>query len=159
MLKIRLTRVGKSHSPVYRLVVAEKSRGVKREYIEILGSYNPCKNEDKFCAKKERVSYWISMGAEPSLTANNLLCDYGILAKDKKIKVIHGRSEKKKKIKEFANVEKVSTAKIAEQVKVGDDNKGEISGEEVVQEKEEVKLADNSNDENMIIDEVKAEKV
>ena len=95
MLKIRLSRVGKSHSPIYRLVVAEKSRAVKRENIEVLGLYNPTNKEDKFQVKKDRVLFWISQGAQPSDTARNLLCDFGVLPKSDKIKIVHGKSKKK----------------------------------------------------------------
>ncbi|MCX6810995.1 MAG: 30S ribosomal protein S16 [Candidatus Berkelbacteria bacterium] len=99
MLKIRLSRVGKSHTPIYRLVVAEKSRAVKRENIEILGLYNPANKEDRFQVKKDRVLYWIGMGAQPSDTARNLLCDFDVLPKKDKIKVVHGKATKKKAAK------------------------------------------------------------
>lgn len=96
MLKIRLSRVGKSNSPIFRLVVAEKSRAVKRENLEILGLYNPTLSSDKFQVNKERVDFWMSKGAQPSLTVHNLLCDFGVLAKNKKIKTIFGKPQKKK---------------------------------------------------------------
>lgn len=102
MLKIRLSRVGKSHTPIYRLVVAEKSRAVKRENLEILGLYNPTNKEDKFQVKKDRVLYWIGLGAQPSDTARNLLCDFDVLPKKDKIKVVHGKATKKKADKEAA---------------------------------------------------------
>lgn len=100
MLKIRLARVGKRNSPIFRLVVAEKSRAVKRENLEILGLYNPTLADNKFQANKERVLFWISKGAQPSLTANNLLCDFGVLAKNQKIKNTFGKPKKKKDMKE-----------------------------------------------------------
>lgn len=99
MLKIRLTRVGKRNSPVFRLVVAEKARAVKRQNIEILGLYNPGTADNKFQANKERVLFWISKGAQPSDTANNLLCDFGVLPKNQKIKKTFGKAQKKKDIK------------------------------------------------------------
>ena len=95
MLKIRLSRVGKSHTPIYRLVVAEKSRAVKRENLEILGLYNPTNKEDKFQVKKDRVLYWIGQGAQPSDTARNLLCDFDVLPKSEKLKKVYGKSKKK----------------------------------------------------------------
>jgi len=99
MLKIRLSRVGKKNSPIFRLVVAEKSRAVKREYIEILGLYKPTEKENKFQCKKDRIEFWMGQGAQPSETVNNLLCDFGVLAKDKKIKIVHGKKFKKKDAK------------------------------------------------------------
>ena len=99
MLKIRLARVGKSNTPIFRLVVAEKSRAVKRENLEILGLYNPTDPNSKFKANKERVYYWLSKGARPSLTVNNLLCDFDILAKNKKVRITYGKSKKKRDLK------------------------------------------------------------
>lgn len=103
MLKIRLSRVGKSHTPIFRLVVAEKSRAVKRENLEILGLYNPTNKEDRFQVKKDRVLYWISKGAEPSDTARNLLCDFDVLPKTDKANVVYGKAKKKKANKEEAS--------------------------------------------------------
>ncbi|MFA5157845.1 MAG: 30S ribosomal protein S16 [Patescibacteria group bacterium] len=103
MLKIRLSRVGKSHTPIYRLVVAEKSRAVKRENLEILGLYNPTNKEDRFQVKKDRVLYWISKGAEPSDTARNLLCDFDVLPKKDKANIVYGKTKKKKADKEEAS--------------------------------------------------------
>lgn len=100
MLKIRLSRIGKSNSPIFRLVVAEKTRAVKRENLEILGLYNPTKPDNKFSANKERVLFWIGKGAQPSETVNNLLCDFDILPKKNKLKIIHGKAIKKKAAKE-----------------------------------------------------------
>jgi len=108
MLKIRLARVGKSSTPIFRLVVAEKSRAVKRENLEILGVFTPTSKNNRFQVKKERVLYWISKGAQPSLTANNLLCDFDVLPKSKKIKITFGKSQKKKEVR--AEKEKQPTA-------------------------------------------------
>jgi len=83
-------------------VVAEKTRAVKRENLEILGLYNPTKPDNKFSANKERVLFWISKGAQPSETVNNLLCDFDILPKKDKLNIVHGRATKKKAAKEEA---------------------------------------------------------
>jgi small subunit ribosomal protein S16 len=114
MLKIRLTRVGKSNNPIYRLVVAEKSRAVKRENLEILGLYNPTNKDDKFQVKQDRIMYWISKGAQPSDTVRNLLCDFGVLPKDQKVKTVHGKSQKKKAAKAEPTA-KASEAAVAEE--------------------------------------------
>lgn len=107
MLKIRLARVGKRNSPIFRLVVAEKARAVKRQNIEILGLYNPGNKDNKFQVNKERVLFWIGKGAQPSATVNNLLCDFEVLPKNKKVKTIFGKPQKKKDLK--AEKEKTPT--------------------------------------------------
>lgn len=96
MLKIRLARVGKRNTPIFRLVVAEKSRAVKRKNLEILGVYNPTVSGDKFQVNKERVNFWMSKGAQPSLTVHNLLCNFGVLPKNKRIKITFSKPQKKK---------------------------------------------------------------
>ncbi len=129
MLKIRLSRVGKKNSPIFRLVIAEKSRAVKRENIEILGLYNPTLSENKFQAHKERVLFWIGKGAQPSDTANNLLCDFGILPKNQKIKNTFAKPQKKKDMKAEKENKPVSTVKEAGEVKEDKEGKEEPTAE------------------------------
>lgn len=84
MLKIRLTRTGKRNISQFRIVVAESARPVKGKFIEVLGSYNPHSKEKLL--KRERIKYWISKGAKPSVTAHNMLVASGII-KGEKIKI------------------------------------------------------------------------
>lgn len=96
MLVIRLTRVGKKNSPAYRVVVADKRKAVKRKFIEILGNYNPTANPKTLVIDKEKSLRWISLGAQPSDTVNNLMCQLEILPKSKMIKKVYGKKTKKK---------------------------------------------------------------
>lgn len=77
MLRIRLSRVGKKNTPIYKVVVAEKSRPVKGKFIESLGVYNPG-NKDQ-ALNTDRIKYWISVGAQPSQTVHNLLVRHNII--------------------------------------------------------------------------------
>lgn len=81
MLKIRLQRIGKRGQAYFRLVVLEHASKPKGRYLENLGSYDPHANLLK--AKKERVEYWISKGAQLSETANNLLVDRKVIEGEK----------------------------------------------------------------------------
>ena len=72
MLVIRLFRVGKRNRPSFRIVVTDKKNPPSAgRFLEILGFYNPLAKDKKINA--ERVKYWISVGAKPSPTINNLL--------------------------------------------------------------------------------------
>lgn len=71
MLAIRLQRIGKKHQPSYRLVVAERRSKLIAPPVEDLGSYNPFSKA--LGVKKERVEYWLTKGAKPTVTAWNLL--------------------------------------------------------------------------------------
>jgi len=81
MLAIKLQRVGKKHQPSYRLVVAEKRSKMIAPPVEDLGSYSPF---TKVAAiKKDRVTHWMKMGAQPTVTAHNLLVGQGVLTSAK----------------------------------------------------------------------------
>lgn len=78
MLRIRLSRVGRKHDPSYRLVVTEKGRAPQTgAYVEQLGTYDA--RSDEYELKSERISYWISEGAQPTDTVHNLLVQAGII--------------------------------------------------------------------------------
>jgi len=77
LLRIRLSRTGKTTQESFRIVVAEHSDAVKRKYKELLGHYVPASKDKKFDVKKERVEYWLSKGAQPSDTAAILLKNHG----------------------------------------------------------------------------------
>ncbi|MDP3794826.1 MAG: 30S ribosomal protein S16 [bacterium] len=71
MLVIRLQRIGKKHQPMFRVVVGEKRRAPKGQYLESLGWYNPRTKERAINA--ERLAYWSGHGAQLSATARSLL--------------------------------------------------------------------------------------
>lgn len=74
-LKIRMQRGGKTHSPRYRMVVAESSARRDGRFVEILGNYNPQarKNEKEFDLKLDRIDHWLSVGAKPSDTCRTII--------------------------------------------------------------------------------------
>lgn len=61
-VKIRLSRFGKKHAPIYRIVATDSRTKRDGEYIENLGTYNPLKHE-VVQFNKERLEYWTSQGA------------------------------------------------------------------------------------------------
>lgn len=78
MLRIRLSRVGRKHDPSYRMIVTEKGRAPQTgNYVEQVGTYDA--RSDEHSLKDERISYWLSVGAQPSDTVHNLLVKAGIL--------------------------------------------------------------------------------
>lgn len=81
MLKIRLQRIGKKGQAHFRVVVLEHTTKPKGEFLELLGTYNP--HQKVFQAKKDRIEYWVSRGAQLSPTVNNLLVNYKVMAHEK----------------------------------------------------------------------------
>lgn len=74
-LRIRLQRHGATHTPTYRLVVAEQSSRRDGKFVENLGFYNPkaCGQEVEFDLNIERIDYWTGVGAQLSDTAKSLV--------------------------------------------------------------------------------------
>lgn len=78
MLKIRLQRVGRKREQAFRLVLTESENSTKSgRFKEVLGSYDPRKTTEAI--KAERVKYWLSKGALPTASVNNLLVKKGVI--------------------------------------------------------------------------------
>jgi small subunit ribosomal protein S16 len=78
---IRLTRVGRSKAPYYRMVVAESSFPRDGRFIEILGHYQPLKKEPELEIDEARALHWLLIGAQPSDTVRSLLRKKGVMKK------------------------------------------------------------------------------
>ena len=88
MVRIRLKRFGRTHSPAYRLCAMDARSPRNGRPIEELGFYHPCnKNEDEQVKlNTERIAYWLSVGAQPSDTAASLIQKAGVELPGKKKK-------------------------------------------------------------------------
>ena len=125
MLVIRLFRVGKKNQPSFKIVVTDKRRSTRAgRFVEEVGFYNPLTKEKVL--KSERLKYWLSVGAKPSATIQNLLISEKI-TEGKKIPV-HKKSKKEP-----------SVAKVME----GEGKKEDVSSEALV--KEEVIFENSTN--------------
>ncbi len=80
---IRLQRVGRKNEPSFRLVLTDSKNSTKSgKFLEVLGSHNFRK--DGTILKGDRVKHWISMGAQVSDSAHNLLVSNNVLTGKKK---------------------------------------------------------------------------
>ncbi|MDR1778534.1 MAG: 30S ribosomal protein S16 [Clostridiales Family XIII bacterium] len=79
-VKIRLKRMGAKKKPFYRIVVADSRSPRDGKFIEELGYYDPLKDPAEIKVDAEKVSKWISNGAQPTETAKALLKKSGALA-------------------------------------------------------------------------------
>ncbi len=96
MLSIRLTRVGKRKRPLYRFIVTEKSRDPWGKALEALGTYDTVTNPATLNLKTERVTHWISKGAQCSESVWNLLIDQKIVSGEKRKKNSVSKRRKEK---------------------------------------------------------------
>ena len=82
MLKIRLSMGGVRKRPVYKIVIADSRYPRDGKFIEKIGSYNPLLPKDKkerIKVEAERVKYWMSKGAQPTLRVSRILGEAQII--------------------------------------------------------------------------------
>ena len=72
-VRIRLTRVGATKRPAYRVVAIDKQRARDGRALEILGFYDPLTDPATVKLDAERIQAWISKGAQPSETVVKLM--------------------------------------------------------------------------------------
>lgn len=72
MIKIRLSRVGAKNQPKYRIVAIDEQNKRDGKFIEILGHYNPTVKPAEIVIDKDRLSYWISTGAQTTAAVAKL---------------------------------------------------------------------------------------
>jgi small subunit ribosomal protein S16 len=78
-VRIRLTRVGATKQPSYRLVVADSRSARDSRSIETIGHYNPRSEPVELNVDAEKAKAWLAKGARPSDTVARLLRAAGVL--------------------------------------------------------------------------------
>jgi len=68
MVTIRLARGGSKKRPFYQLTVSDSRRARDGRFIERVGFFNPIArgNEERLRVDLDRVTYWLSQGAQTS---------------------------------------------------------------------------------------------
>jgi small subunit ribosomal protein S16 len=77
-VRIRLTRVGATKRPSYRVVAIDSRRPRDGRSLEILGFYDPLTDPATVRIDAERLNAWIAKGALPSQTVGKLMRQAGI---------------------------------------------------------------------------------
>jgi small subunit ribosomal protein S16 len=83
-VRIRLTRVGATKQPTYRVVVADARSARDSRAIETIGHYNPRTDPIELSIDADKANAWLAKGARPSDTVARLLRSTGILPAQKK---------------------------------------------------------------------------
>ena len=65
-VKLRLTRVGKTKQPQYRIVAADARSPRDGRFIEILGQYNPREEPSLINVDNDKIVKWLAEGAQPT---------------------------------------------------------------------------------------------
>lgn len=108
---IRFQRTGRTNDPAFRIVVLEKERAAKAgALVELLGTYNP--HSKAMTLNTERVSYWMSKGAQPTDSIKNLLINKGVI-EGSKVNVLPKKTPQKNEAALKAEAEALAAAKAA----------------------------------------------
>src|SRR5512139_2086775 len=100
---IRLARGGSKKRPYYRIVVADSRNSRDGRFIEKIGTYNPLLAKDspeRVKIDADRVSHWLSVGAQPSDRVARFLDAAGI--KERAVRSNPKKAEPGEKAKERA---------------------------------------------------------
>ena len=62
---IRLSRRGSKKRPFYRVVATDSRSPRDGKFLEVLGTYDPLKEQDQFKLDAEKAQSWIKKGALP----------------------------------------------------------------------------------------------
>jgi len=86
MVRIRFRRIGLKGQPAYRIVAADKESARDGRFLEILGFYNPRTDPATIHLKEDRVYHWMSNGALPTESVEQVLKTAGALARFERFK-------------------------------------------------------------------------
>jgi len=73
MVRIRLTRVGATKRPCYRVIAIDGREKRDGRPLEYLGTYDPRPAEELINLRTEAIEAWVARGAQMSDTVRNLL--------------------------------------------------------------------------------------
>jgi small subunit ribosomal protein S16 len=82
-VRIRLTRVGATKQPTYRLVVADARSARDGRAIDTIGHYNPRTDPIELVIDQAKAKDWLSKGAQPSDTVKRLFKVAGVTPSQK----------------------------------------------------------------------------
>ena len=112
MLKIRLSMGGVRKRPIYKIVIADSRAPRDGRFVEKIGSFNPLLPKDKkerISVEAERVKYWLSKGAKPTLRVSRILGEAQIMpmpkAGNNPLKAVPKKDRKKADEKEASKTE------------------------------------------------------
>lgn len=69
---VRLSRLGTSKAPYYRIVVADQRKKRDGRFLERLGDYDPRITPETITLDEARFEYWVKQGAQVTPTVKQL---------------------------------------------------------------------------------------
>ena len=81
MVKLRLTRMGATKAPFYRIVAMDSRKARDGKYIDQIGFYNPVSEPKQIVIDADKAKEGLAKGAQPTDTVMGLLVSQGIVEK------------------------------------------------------------------------------
>ena len=72
-VKLRLTRIGKTKQPHYRVIASDSRAARDGAFLEILGQYNPRLEPSVLNIDNDKAVAWLMKGAQPTERVRKLL--------------------------------------------------------------------------------------
>ncbi len=75
MVRLRLKRMGRRNRAFFRICAFDAREERDGRSIEQLGTYDPMEKDEekKVVLKRDRIEYWLSVGAQPTETVASIL--------------------------------------------------------------------------------------
>jgi small subunit ribosomal protein S16 len=78
--------MGSKFQPSYRIIVTDSRNARDARPLETIGHYNPRTRPSTEVIKEDRALYWLSVGAQPSESALNILTRNGTMARFERLR-------------------------------------------------------------------------
>lgn len=120
-VRLRLKRMGRKNLPFFRLCAFDSRTRRDGRAIEELGHYDPRleSEEKKYTLNRERITYWLSVGARPTETVQSILLRNGIqvpgarkAAPSPEEREAHKKDREEKKVKRDAALARKAAAAV-----------------------------------------------
>ena len=72
-VKLRLTRIGKTKQPHYRVIASDSRSARDGRFLEIIGQYNPRLEPSGLNIDNDKAVQWLMKGAQPTERVKKLL--------------------------------------------------------------------------------------
>jgi len=145
MLKIRLSMGGVRKRPIYKIVIADSRAPRDGRFVEKIGSFNPLlpkEKKERISVEADRVKYWLSKGAKPTLRVSRILGEAQIMPMPKAGNNPQKAIPKKERNKKEEAAPKGDAPKAAEAPKKADAAKAEAPKADAPKAAEAPKKAD-----------------
>jgi small subunit ribosomal protein S16 len=116
-VRLRLKRLGRKNRAFFRLAAFDSHTRRDGRAIEELGHYDPHMIDEskKYSLNRERIEYWLSVGAKPSDTVGSILLKNGISIPGSQKK--RGMTPDERVAREVEREDKKKKSALAKQIK------------------------------------------